>query len=72
MGDPFPDRARFQAIDPIAYYHALQIQDFLQAIRGGRTPLVTGEDGRAVVEIFSAICESNKKSSAVSLPLRRS
>ncbi|HEV8291571.1 MAG TPA: Gfo/Idh/MocA family oxidoreductase, partial [Tepidisphaeraceae bacterium] len=26
------DRARFQAIDPIAHYHALQIQDFLQAI----------------------------------------
>ncbi|MEO8428070.1 MAG: Gfo/Idh/MocA family oxidoreductase [Verrucomicrobiota bacterium] len=66
------DRARFQAIDPIAHYHALQIQDFLQAIRAGRPPLVTGEDGRAVVEIFSAIYESNKNRSSVSLPLRQS
>ena len=66
------DRARFQTIDPIAHYHALQIQDFLQAIRSGRPPLVTGEDGRAVVEIFSAIYESNKNRSAVSLPLRES
>jgi predicted dehydrogenase len=48
------DQARFQAIDPIAHYHALQIQDFLQAIRAEQPPLVTGEDGRAVVEIFSA------------------
>ena len=66
------DRARFQAIDPIAHYHSLQIQDFLQGIRAGRPPLVTGEDGRAVVEIFSAIYESNKNGSAVSLPLRES
>ena len=64
------DRAWFQSIDPIAHYHALQIQDFLQAIRAGRPPLVTGEDGRAVVEIFSAIYESNKSTSSVSLPLR--
>jgi predicted dehydrogenase len=63
------DRARFQAIDPIAHYHGLQIQDFLHAIQTGRTPLVTGEDGRAVVEMFSAIYESNKNGNAVSLPL---
>lgn len=64
------DRAHFQAIDPVAYYHALQIQNFLQAIRAGRPPLVTGEDGRAVVEIFSAIYESNRNRSPVSIPLR--
>jgi UDP-N-acetyl-2-amino-2-deoxyglucuronate dehydrogenase len=60
----------FQAIDPIAHYHALQIQDFLQAIQTGRPPLVTGEDGRAVVEIFSAIYESHKNRTPVSLPFR--
>ncbi|MSU62098.1 MAG: Gfo/Idh/MocA family oxidoreductase [Pedosphaera sp.] len=64
------DRARFQAIDPIAHYHALQIQDFLRAIREDRPPLVTGEDGRAVVEIFSAIYESNKTKMNVPLTLR--
>ncbi|HVY72231.1 MAG TPA: Gfo/Idh/MocA family oxidoreductase [Verrucomicrobiae bacterium] len=61
------DRARFQTVDPIAYYHALQIQDFLQAIRAGRQPLVTGEDGRAVVEMFSAIYESTKNRNTVAL-----
>ncbi len=45
----------------------LFLQDFLQAIRAGRPPLVTGEDGRAVVEIFSAIYESNKDRSSISL-----
>lgn len=64
------DRARFQAIDPIAHYHGLQIQDFLGAIQTGRPPLVTGEDGRAVVEMFSAIYRSNETRSAVSLPLK--
>jgi predicted dehydrogenase len=63
------DRGRFQEIDPVAHYHALQIQEFLQAIRAGRPPAVTGEDGRAVVEIFSAIYESNKTGKSVSLPL---
>ncbi len=63
------DRARFQSIDPAAHYHALQIQDFLQAIQSGRAPLVTGGDGRAVVEMFSAIYESHKTKCSVALPL---
>jgi sugar phosphate isomerase/epimerase len=64
------DRARFQAIDPVAHYHALQIQDFLQAIRAGRPPLVTGEDGRAVVETFSAIKISMLKMHSFGPPSR--
>jgi UDP-N-acetyl-2-amino-2-deoxyglucuronate dehydrogenase len=63
------DRVLFRAIDPVTHYHAAQIQDFLQAILVGRSPLVTGQDGRAVVEIFSAIYESSRTRSAVSLPL---
>jgi UDP-N-acetyl-2-amino-2-deoxyglucuronate dehydrogenase len=63
------DRARFGAIDPVAHYHGLQIQDFLEAIRTGRSPLVTGEDGRAVVEMFSAIYQSHERGAAISLPL---
>ena len=64
------DRARFGAIDAGAHYHALQIQDFLRAIGEGRPPLVTGEDGRAVVEMFSAIYESHRRKAAVTLPLK--
>jgi predicted dehydrogenase len=65
------DRAIFKGIDPVAHYHALQIQEFLQAIGAGREPLVTGYDGRAVVEMFTAIYESNKMKKSVSLPLRQ-
>ena len=63
-------RDRFQTIDPIAPYHALPIQDFLRAIREGRPPLVAGEDGRAVVEMFSAIYESHRRKATVALPLK--
>ncbi len=63
------DRAAFARVDPIVHYHTLQIRDFLQAIRGGRPPLVTGEDGRAVVELFTAIYQSSRASQAVKLPI---
>src|SRR6202011_2716782 len=55
------DRARFQQIDPAVHYHALQIPDFVQAIRGGRPPLLTGEEGRVVVEMFTAIYQSHRE-----------
>src|SRR5262249_61727855 len=61
------DRARFTQIDAGTHYHALQIQDFLRAIREGRPPLVTGEDGRAVVELFTAIYRSNREGRPVML-----
>jgi predicted dehydrogenase len=54
------DRARFQSVDPIAHYHRLQIEDFLAAVRDNRSPSVTGEEGRRVVEIFQAIYESQR------------
>ena len=62
------DRERFHSIDPTAHYHSLQIRDFLCAIQSGRPPLVTALDGRAVVEMFTAIYESNRTRSAVTLP----
>lgn len=63
------DRARFAALDATTHYHALQFRDFLRAVREGRTPLVTGEDGRAVVELFTAIYQSGREGRAVRLPL---
>jgi predicted dehydrogenase len=47
----------------------LQIHDFLRAVREGRPPLVTGEDGRAVVELFTAIYRSNREGRPVSLDM---
>jgi predicted dehydrogenase len=63
------DRAHFRRIDATTHYHGLQIQDFLRAVREGRPPLVTGEDGRAVVEMFTAIYRSNQERRPIPLPL---
>jgi predicted dehydrogenase len=54
------DRRLFAAIKATEHYHALQIADFLEAIRNNRPPLATGEDGRAVVALFEAIYESQR------------
>jgi predicted dehydrogenase len=63
------DRAQFARVDAAVHYHELQIGDFLAAIREGRPPLVTGEDGRAVVELFTAIYRSNRERRPIALPL---
>ena len=62
------DRARFQSIDAATHYHAIQIQDFLRAIIEDRPPLVTGDDGRRVVELFQAIYQSNRQGRSIRLP----
>lgn len=64
------DRACFRAINATEHYHALQIQDFLRAILEGRQPLVTGEEGRKVVAMFTAIYRSHRERRAVEMPLR--
>jgi predicted dehydrogenase len=63
------DRARFQQIDATVHYHALQLHDFLLAVRDNRPPLVSGEDGRAVVEMFTAIYRSEREHRPIALPL---
>ncbi len=63
------DRAAFAAVNGTRHYHALQIADFLRAIRENRPPLVTGDDGRAVVELFTAIYQSSRERRAVTFPL---
>ena len=59
------DKAYFQTIDATEHYIALQIEDFMQAILEDRLPRVTGQDGRAVVELFSAIYESQRTQSTI-------
>lgn len=63
------DRAHFAGVDATRHYHALQIRDFLDAVRDNRPAAVTGEDGRAVVEMFSAIYRSSNERRPVKLPL---
>ncbi|HTU21119.1 MAG TPA: Gfo/Idh/MocA family oxidoreductase [Gemmataceae bacterium] len=62
------DRARFRQINATTHYHALQIQDFLRAILEDRPPLVTGEDGRAVVAMFTAIYRSQRERRPIQFP----
>lgn len=60
------DTAFFNQIDAITYFFGLQIADFRDAIRDGRPPMVTGDDGRRVVALFEAIYESTQ----TGLPVR--
>lgn len=48
--------------------HIAQIQDFIDAIRLDRPPMVTGEDGRAAVEIILAVYRSARTGQPVTLP----
>ena len=62
------DRARFQQVNATTHYHALQIQDFLRAVLEERTPLVTGEEGRTVVAMFTAIYRSQRQRRPIAFP----
>ena len=63
------DAAFFRSIDAVAYFHRLQIEDFLRAIIGGRPPAVSAAEGRRVVELFTAIYRSSRDGRSVKFPL---
>ncbi len=63
------DEAQFRAVEPISYFFARQIEDFAQAIRQNRPPLITGEDGRRTVELFTAIYRSMRDRRSIRFPL---
>jgi predicted dehydrogenase len=48
--------------------HAAQLGDFLDAIDEGRAPSVTGDDGRAALQVACAIYESARDGRTVRLP----
>lgn len=64
------DSEFFKTIDPMVYYMERQIEDFLDAIENDRKPLVTGEDGRRTVELFTAIYRSTRDNKPVKFPLQ--
>ena len=61
------DRAAFGRVNATTHYHALQLANFLAAVRENRPPLVTADAGRAVVELFSAIYQSSRDKRTVLL-----
>ncbi len=65
------DSTFFNGLDgAMDHYFHLQIQDFLRAILEDRQPLISGEDGRKTVEIFTAIYRSQKTNAPVKFPLK--
>ena len=64
------DTRFFNGIDPTVYYMQLQIQDFLDALNDSRDPLVTGEEGRKTVELFTAIYRSTRDNMPIVFPLK--
>lgn len=63
------DTIQFEKIDATYYYIQKQIEDLLEALEAGREPLVTGEDGRKVVELFTSIYRSKESNAPVSFPI---
>lgn len=63
------DTQLFHSINAAEYFIRLQHQDFIQAIKENRKPLVTGSDGRKTVELFNAIYRSSNERKPVKWPL---
>lgn len=63
------DEAFFAAVDATKHYHRLQIREFLQAILAGRPAMVTGEEGRKTVEIFTAVYRSQRDGRPIRFPV---
>ncbi|MDR1277151.1 MAG: Gfo/Idh/MocA family oxidoreductase [Treponema sp.] len=62
------DEAFFKTIDPTVYFFTRQIEDFCLAIREGRKPLCTGEDGRETVRFIETLLRTGKPQTAVPPP----
>jgi UDP-N-acetyl-2-amino-2-deoxyglucuronate dehydrogenase len=63
------DTAQFDSINAVEHYHRLQIDDFLQSILEQRPQLVTGEQGRQTVELFTGIYRATRDRCAIRFPL---
>ncbi|EMS34806.1 putative oxidoreductase [Mariniradius saccharolyticus AK6] len=63
------DTRHFEKIDATYFYIQRQIEEFLESLDAGREPLVTGLDGRKVVELFTAIYRSKERNGPVSFPI---
>jgi UDP-N-acetyl-2-amino-2-deoxyglucuronate dehydrogenase len=63
------DARLFKSVNPMEYFHRLQIQDFLHSLIEKKPPAVTGEDGRRTVELFTAIYRATRDRKPVQFPL---
>jgi UDP-N-acetyl-2-amino-2-deoxyglucuronate dehydrogenase len=63
------DTVFFNSVDPMVYFMKLQNEDFADAILNDRKPLISGEEGRITVELFTAIYRSTRDNRPVKFPL---
>jgi len=63
------DTETFNNCDPTVFYMKCQITDFINALENNSEPLVAGETGRKVVELFTAIYRSTRDNLPIKFPL---
>ena len=63
------DTEFFNTVQPMEFFHQLQIQDFLSNILEGSKHMIDGKEGRKTVELFSAIYRSQRDKKPVKFPL---
>ena len=63
------DEAYFKTIDATTHFHYVQLNDFIEALRSGRRPLISLEDARRTVELFTAIYRSQRDHKPIRFPL---
>ncbi len=61
------NEALFKTVDATWYFFARQEAEFVEAIREGRQPAVSGADGRETVRLIEAIYDSGRKGLPVAL-----
>lgn len=63
------DSDEFHSVDAMTWYFKQQLEDFKDAIVNDSQPLVTAEEGRKTVELFTAIYRSQRDGKPVKFPL---
>jgi predicted dehydrogenase len=63
------DSNEFYSVDSMTWYFRQQLEDFKSAIIHNHQPLVTVEDGRKTVELFTAIYRSQRDGKPVKFPI---
>lgn len=66
LGGPF-DLPLGEIHDHLVPYHAMQVAEFVEAVRGGREPAVTGRDAVRSLEIVQAVYTSSRTGGTVDL-----
>ncbi|MDP3645333.1 MAG: Gfo/Idh/MocA family oxidoreductase [Bacteroidota bacterium] len=64
------DSDEFYSVDSMTWYFKQQLEDFKNAILNNCQPLVTAEEGRKTVELFTAIYRSQRDGKPVKFPLK--